>query len=82
MILGEIDATQALAFNTSSLLVVTVTGELRRLFCPFKVTNSSKLNQLTYGHEYDVQAIRISKEGVLVYYVLGKPYYYFNFSIQ
>lgn len=81
MILGEIDATQTLAFNTSSLLVVTVTGELRRLFCPFKVINSSRLNQLSYGLEYHVQAVRVSKEGILVYYVLGKPYYYFNFSI-
>lgn len=69
------------AFDSSSLLVVTLTGELRRLLCSFKVCYIGSSAILDYGVIYSVQAVLISKDGTLVYYVLGKPYYYHNFII-
>lgn len=68
-------------FDSSSLLIVTLNGELRRLFCPFKVCYIGSSAILDYGVIYSVQAVLISKEGTLVFYVLGKPFYYYNFLI-
>jgi len=69
-------------FDTNCLLIVTLNGELRRLTCPFEVRNVAEVPHLDYGFIYPVQAVMLSKDGKMVYYIHGKAYYYYHFLIK
>ncbi|MGJ8661068.1 MAG: hypothetical protein ACSHXL_03445 [Bacteroidota bacterium] len=70
-----------LEFETNCLLTVAFNGELRRLTCPFKVRLIADVPHLDFGFIYPVQAVMLSKDGLMVYYVLGKAYYYYHFLL-
>jgi len=68
-------------FETNCLLIVADNGELRRLACPFMVRNILEVPLLDWGVIYPVQAVMLSKEGKMVYYIRGNAYFYFNFVV-
>lgn len=68
-------------FETNSLLIVTDNGELRRLTCPFMVRNVLDVPLLDWGFIYPVQAVMLSKDGKMVYYIRGNAYFYYNFMV-
>ncbi len=68
--------------DPESLLVINSLGVLQRLRCPFCVVLICPVNGLDLGAKYQVQSVMQDAKGVLVYFVFGKAYYYFNFSIE
>jgi hypothetical protein len=69
------------SFDPDCLFIVEPNGLLRKLHCPFKVKLTKNVPNLKLHDVYDVQAVMVSREGLLVYYVLGKAYFYFNFEV-
>ena len=68
-------------FETNCLLIVAENGELRRLACPFQVRNVLNVPLLDWGFTYNVQAVMLSKDGKMVYYIRGNAYFYYNFVV-
>ena len=68
--------------DPNSLLVINSSGVLQRLRCPFLVKLIEPVKGLEFRGEYQVQSVMEDTNRVLVYFVLGKPYYYFNFCIE
>ena len=68
-------------FDNQSLFIISHNGVLRRLICPFKVEVVQVIPNLQYGELYNVQSVMNSRDGIMVYYVLGKAYYFYNFII-
>ena len=68
-------------FETNCLLIVAENGELRRLDCPFHVRNVLNVPLLDWGFIYNVQAVMLSKDGKMVYYIRGNAYFYYNFIV-
>jgi hypothetical protein len=52
-----------------SLLVVSANGELRRIYCPFKVVCISDADRLIVGQQYEVDRIGLSSLNVLEYMI-------------
>lgn len=69
------------SFDSTCLFIVAFDGELLKLSCPFKVMVIQNLRLLQVNQTYEVQAVVTSREGILVYYVASKPFYYFNFKV-
>jgi hypothetical protein len=67
--------------NPDSILVITREGLLKRLKCPFRVVLNESINVLETDVEYNVQAVYLSNENVMLYVIRGNCYYYFYFII-
>ena len=67
--------------SPESILIIDSKGVLRRLKCPFKVEYTLGDAVLVVGVIYMVQAVAIDEENIMVYFVRGKPYYYYLFLI-
>ena len=63
----------------NSVLVVNQTGQLRRVFTPFRVF--AKNADGAQKQVYIVEEVRTTMEDQLVYIINNIPYYHHNFSI-
>lgn len=67
--------------STDSILVVTNQGRLKRLRCPFQVICKVNVPNLTMGHEYEVEAVKMTLKLEEVFVIGGKAYFIWCFSI-
>ena len=67
--------------GTDSLLIITQTGQLKRLFCPFKVISKVDIPPLTEGQEYAVMAVKMTLKFEDVFIIEGKAYHVWCFQI-
>ena len=70
--------------DTNSILVITYTGELKRLYCPFPVICIVNVPPLRKGNKYYVEAIKMTLELQDVFIINGRAYFiwYFKFAIN
>ena len=67
--------------GTDSLLIITHTGRLRRLYSPFKVVCKIDVSSLVKGQEYAVNAIKMTLKLEDVFIIQGRAYYVWCFTI-
>lgn len=70
-----------MTFDQESLLVVSQEGTLLRLRVPFRVQLISKVPELELLEYYQVQCVKQDSQEIMVYFIKGNAYYYFNFNI-
>lgn len=67
--------------SPESILIINSKGVLMRLKCPFRVMYVWLDSLLIAGELYQVHAVALNEDDVMVYIVKGKPYYYYCFII-
>ncbi len=67
--------------NGNSLLMVTITGLLSRLYCPFTVQCLEPYNGLKKHYLYKVERVGVDERVHLVYFITGRAYPYHLFRI-
>ena len=67
--------------DSKSILVITVSGDLSRLYCPVPVILILEVDDLTVGDIYYVEAVKVTPMLVDVYFILGLPYYSWHFKL-
>jgi len=67
--------------SSDSVLIIDGKGQLRRLYCPFKVIVIRDVHLLKAGDIKAVIAVKIAPNLVDVYIIESKAYYYYNFRI-
>jgi hypothetical protein len=67
--------------SSDSLLVIDQSGNLRRLYCPFKAICLVDFPEIIKGQKVSVEAIKLTIEIKEVYIIKGTAYYIVNFSI-
>ena len=65
------------AFN---MLVIDKRGNLRRIYCPFKVV-CLVTSEISQGEKVSVEAIKLTAEIKEVYIIKGTPYFIIYFKI-
>jgi hypothetical protein len=70
--------------SSDSLLVIDNKGNLRRIFCPFKVICLVNFPSITQGQKVSVDAIKLTVEIKEVYIIRGIAYHiaYFVITIE
>lgn len=71
-----------IVLSPDSLLVIDKSGTIKRIKCPFDVRLLYPISVLTVNELYKVQSVAQNRDGVLVFFVLGYAYFYYNFSIE
>jgi hypothetical protein len=64
-----------------SILVISKTGQLERLECPFEVVVISDVGELYKGLICLVNAVKLDLSLIDVYIIRNKAYYFFNFRV-
>ena len=67
--------------NSKSILVITRSGDLSRIYCPFPVILIVEVDDLTEGDIYYVEAVKVTPMLVDVYFILGLPYYSWHLKL-
>jgi hypothetical protein len=67
--------------KVDSILVMTKSGQLQRLDCPFAVVVITDVGELTKGLICLVNAVKLDLSLVDVYIIKNKAYYFFNFRV-
>ena len=67
--------------SSDSLLVIDDKGNIRRLYCPFKVICLVNFPAITKGEKVSVDAIKLTVEVREVYIIKGTAYYIAYFLI-
>jgi hypothetical protein len=67
--------------SSDSLLVIDGLGNLRRIYCPFKVICLVNFPEITKGEKLSVDAIKLTVEVKEVYIIRGTAYYIAYFII-
>jgi hypothetical protein len=67
--------------SSDSLLVIDVSGHLRRVYCPFKVICLVNFPSITQGEKVSVDAIKLTVEIKEVYIIRGIAYHIAYFMI-
>ena len=67
--------------SSDSLLVMDKSGNLRRLYCPFKVICLVNFPVISRGEKVSVDAIKLTVEVREVYIIKGTAYYIAYFWI-
>ena len=67
--------------SSDSLLVIDEKGNIRRLYCPFKVICLVNFPAITKGEKVFVDAIKLTVEVREVYIIKGTAYYIAYFLI-
>jgi hypothetical protein len=69
--------------STTSILVVDLKGNLKRLHCPFRVVAIVELPpQITAEAFYMVEAVKMTLDLKEVFIIESKGYYYWYFRIK
>jgi hypothetical protein len=64
-----------------SILVISKTGQLERLDCPFAVVVIQNVGELKKGLICYVIAVKLDLTLIDVYIIRNKAYYFFNFRV-
>jgi hypothetical protein len=67
--------------STDSILVVTKTGELIRLYCPFEVTAKVNFEEIAAGEIVRVEKVQVTPENRDIFIIKSKAYFVNNFKI-
>ena len=67
--------------SSDSLLVIDESGNLRRIYCPFKVICLVNFPDIIKGEKVSVDAIKLTVEVKEVYIIKGTAYYIVFFMI-
>jgi hypothetical protein len=68
--------------STTSILIVDREGNLKRLYCPFKVVAVVELPpQIVVGASYYVEAVKMTLELKEVYIIRNRAYFIWYFKI-
>ena len=67
--------------SSDSLLVIDKSGNLRRLYCPFKVICLVNFPAITKGDKVSVDAVKLTVEIREVYIIRGVAYHIAYFMI-
>jgi len=67
--------------STDSILIITPTGHLKRLNCPFYVVCRVDVSLLKKGQEYAVNAVKMTLKLEDVFIIKGKAYLVWYFAI-
>ena len=67
--------------DNKSMLIVTYSGKLEKLRCPFKVRVINDVGNLEKGDIEFVESVRITIKIITVYMIDNSAYYYFHFDI-
>ena len=67
--------------SSDSLLVIDESGNLRRIYCPFKVICLVNFPDIIKGEKVSVDAIKLTVEVKEVYIIRGTAYYIVFFMI-
>lgn len=67
--------------NPRSLLVVNELGRLRRLNCPFMVICIDAVGELSEFKLYQVDSVKMTEHGKIVYDITGSFYFHSAFKI-
>lgn len=67
--------------SSDSLLVIDGSGNLRRIYCPFKVVCLVSFPELIKGQKVSVDAIKLTVEVKEVYIIRGTAYHIAYFMI-
>jgi hypothetical protein len=67
--------------SSDSLLVIDRKGELRRIYCPFKVICLVSFPGISQGEKVSVEAIKLTVEVKEVYIISGTAYHIAYFVI-
>jgi hypothetical protein len=68
--------------GTNSVLVVMPLGRVKRLYCPFWVICKVDVAPLERGHEYQVDAVKMTLKLEDVFIIDGRAYFVWYFSIK
>ncbi len=67
--------------NSKSILVINGKGMLKILYCPFTVITITQLGSIPLSTRMIVEEVSNTAEGLLIYFINGKPYSFMNFHI-
>lgn len=67
--------------DPKSILVVNERGQIRQLFCPFKVQCIEAVENIPVHALLYVEAVFVHKKYVLLYWIHQKPYAYHYFRV-
>ncbi len=67
--------------DNKSIIIVTYSGKLEKLKCPFKVKVIHNIGILKKGNVELVESVKITIKIITVYIIGDKAYYYFHFEI-
>lgn len=67
--------------DNKSMLIVTYSGKLEKIRCPFKVRVITDVGNLEKGDIEFVESIRLTIKIITVYIINNSAYYYFHFDI-
>ena len=68
--------------DSKSILVITKSGDLSRIYCPFPVILILEIDDLNVGEIYYVESVKVTPMLVDVYVISGKAYQVWYFKIQ
>jgi hypothetical protein len=68
--------------DSGSILLVNHIGLLRKLFCPFRVKTIVPIGTFKPNMYLWVDEVASNSRDELIYWILGKPYLYFQFEIK
>jgi len=67
--------------STNSILYINGNGELKRLFCPFRVKAKVDIPPISEGDVVWVEAIKMTPDGMDVYIIGSLGYYVIYFRL-
>ena len=67
--------------KVDSILVISKTGQIQRLDCPFEVVVITGVGELYKGLICLVNAVKMDLRLIDVYIIRNKAYYFFNFRV-
>ncbi len=68
-------------FSTNSVLYINSEGELKRLYCPFKVVAKVDIVPILQGEIVYVDAVKIPPDGKDVFIINNRGYYVMYFRL-
>ena len=68
--------------DSKSILVITKSGYLSRIYCPFPVILILEVDVLNVGEIYYVETVKVTPMLVDVYFISGLPYYNWHFKLR
>lgn len=67
--------------DTKSILIVMQEGKVKRLYCLFRAVCLVEVPPLAMGHEYSVEAVKMTLKLEEVFIIDGKGYFAYYFKI-
>ncbi len=67
--------------RTNSVLIVLSTGKVKQLYCPFMVICKVDVPPLQVGHQYAVEAVKMTLQKQEVFIIEGRAYFVWYIKI-